>query len=89
MVGRAAIDHPWIFREARAALAGAPVTGPSDAERVAMYRRLLVGNCERRGERVGLGVTRRYLRVLGELAHGLRTPLFAAKTLEASLAVLS
>ncbi|MBX3159079.1 MAG: tRNA-dihydrouridine synthase [Deltaproteobacteria bacterium] len=88
MVGRAAIAHPWIFREARAALAGQPVRGPSDAERVAMYRRLLVGNCARRGERIGLGVTRRYLRVLGERAHGLRTPLFAATSLAASLAVL-
>ena len=88
MVGRGAIDHPWIFREARAARTGLPVVGPSDAERLAMYRRLLVDNCERRGERAGLGVTRRYVRVLGELAHPLRAPLFAATTLDASLALL-
>ncbi len=88
MVGRAAIEHPWIFREARAACAGLPIVGPSDFERVAMYRRLLVDNCERRGVRGGLGVTRRYLRMLGKRAQILRTPLFAAPTLEASLAVL-
>jgi tRNA-dihydrouridine synthase B len=88
MIGRAAIEHPWIFREARAARAGAPVIAPTDAERVAMYRILLVGNCERRGERGGISVTRRYVRVLGGLVDRLRAPLFAATSLAANLDVL-
>lgn len=88
MIGRAAIAHPWLFREARAALAGQPVAAPTACERLAMYRRLLVDNCARRGEQSGIAVTRRYVRVLGELAAELRRPLFAARSLAESLGVL-
>ncbi len=93
MVGRAAIDHPWIFREARALLSpsqagGAPLVGPTDAERVAMYRELVIGNAAARGERIGVAMTRRHVRVLGELAAAIRPQLFGASTLVDTLAVL-
>src|SRR5204863_10046133 len=35
MIGRAALNHPWIFREARQLMAGTPVRAPSPAERLA------------------------------------------------------
>ena len=75
MVGRAAIAHPWIFREAHAALAGAPCAPPTDAERVAMYRTLAIGNVEARGEHFGISVTRRHVGVLGPLAATLKPPI--------------
>lgn len=90
MVGRAAIDNPWVFREARALLAHeAPVPRPTEAERLDCYRRLLVANVAARGERAGVLVTRRHLALLGPtLAAPLRTPLFATETLVGTLAVL-
>ena len=89
MIGRAAIEHPWIFREARALLAGAPIAGPTAAERLAMYRQLVRDNVAQRGERFGLGMTRRHLGVLGPLAPALRAPLCAATTVEATTHVLA
>ncbi|HEU0030728.1 MAG TPA: tRNA-dihydrouridine synthase family protein [Kofleriaceae bacterium] len=88
MIGRGAIDHPWVFREARAALAGQPVVPPSADERIAMYRTLLEANVATRGEARGVAVTRRHVKVLGELAASLRPALFAATTLADNLAVL-
>ncbi len=88
MVGRAAIDHPWIFREARALLEGAPRVAPTNAERVAMYRALVIGNAAARGERIGVAMTRRHVRVLGELAAGIRPRLFQAPSVAETLAVL-
>ncbi len=62
MVGRRAIEHPWIFREIRAALDGRPAPAPPDAaERLALYRSLLLANVARRGEKAGVAVTRRHL----------------------------
>lgn len=87
MIGRAAIQHPWIFREARALLAGAPLAPPTDAERLAHYRELVVANVAQRGVRAGLGVTRRHLGVLGPLAPALRPQLHRAD-LPATLALL-
>jgi tRNA-dihydrouridine synthase B len=94
MIGRAAIDDPWIFRQARALLdarAGHPTRSaqpapPTIAERVQLYRALLAANIASRGERFGVEVTRRHLGVLGpSLRVSLRTPLCRAKTwLEAS-----
>jgi len=88
MIGRAAIEHPWIFREARALLAGAAIVPPTAAERVAFYRGLVVDNAHARGERIGVAVTRRHLGALGELAPALRTRLCHARTLAATLEVL-
>jgi nifR3 family TIM-barrel protein len=63
MIGRAAIDHPWIFRETRALLdRGARLPPPTPAERRALYRRQLEGNIAARGLRWGIQVTRRHLR---------------------------
>lgn len=88
MVGRAAIEHPWIFREARQLLDGDPVVSPSNAERVAFYRALVIANAGSRGERQGIAVTRRHLRVLGPLAPILRDPLFHAPSLAQTIEVL-
>jgi len=90
MIGRAAIDHPWIFREARALLGhGARIAPPDDGDRVAAYRQLLVANARARGEKHGVQVSRRHVRLLGPtLSIALRQPLFAAATLAESLAVL-
>src|SRR5262249_50751989 len=55
MVGRAAIDHPWIFREARALLdRGVHLPPPEIAERLGMCRRHLIANVEARGEPFGV-----------------------------------
>jgi tRNA-dihydrouridine synthase len=88
MIGRAAIDHPWIFREARAALAGRSLAPPTDAERIATYRAMLVANVAARGEAHGIQVSRRHLGLLGPLRPTLRTPLCLAPDLATSLDVL-
>jgi tRNA-dihydrouridine synthase len=88
MIGRAAIDHPWVFREAQARLAGVACHGPTDAERIAMYQQLAIANAEERGEHRGIPMTRRHLGVLGEHAPAIRSTLFRATTLADTLAVL-
>jgi tRNA-dihydrouridine synthase B len=88
MIGRAAIQHPWIFREARALLAGQAVVGPTDDERVAMYRAIMAGHVAQRGERLGVAVSRRHLGVLGSIAPLVRTRLFAEATLAGAHAAL-
>lgn len=88
MIGRGAIEYPWIFREARALLAGEAVAPPTDDERVALYRAILAGNVAQRGERFGVAVSRRHVGVLGALAPLVRGPLFAEATLAGSRAVL-
>jgi tRNA-dihydrouridine synthase B len=89
MIGRAAIDHPWIFREARALLdAGARAAVTVD-ERIDVYRRVLIANVAARGPRFGVEVTRRHFGLLGpSLRSSLRRPLCGANTLEAAVAVL-
>jgi tRNA-dihydrouridine synthase B len=88
MIGRGAIDHPWIFREARALLAGQPATAPTDDERVALYRAIAIANVAQRGERFGVAVSRRHAGVLGPLAPRMRAPLFAEATLAGTLGAL-
>jgi tRNA-dihydrouridine synthase B len=62
MVGRAAIDHPWIFREARALLDhGVRLAPPTAEERLGLCRAHLMANAEARGELHGVRVTRRHL----------------------------
>jgi tRNA-dihydrouridine synthase B len=62
MVGRRAIDHPWVFREIRAWLdRGVVLAPPSAAERIAMCRAHLEANTAARGEHFGVRVTRRHL----------------------------
>jgi tRNA-dihydrouridine synthase len=91
MVGRAAIDYPWIFREARACIAGRPpVAPPSAAERLAFYGALATANAAKRGERWGVEVTRRHLGLLGEqLRVRLRARLCQAKTVAEVHAILA
>jgi len=90
MIGRAAIDHPWIFREARALLAhGTPVPPPSDGERLALYRALVAANVASRGEKHGVEVSRRHLGVLGPaVGAALRRPLCRAASAAETFAVL-
>ena len=62
MVGRRAIDHPWIFREARAKLDhGIDLPGPTPEERLALCLEHLAANVAVRGEPFGVHVTRRHL----------------------------
>lgn len=62
MVGRRAIDHPWIFREARALLDhGVTLPGPTALERLALCREHLAANVALRGQPHGVHCTRRHL----------------------------
>jgi nifR3 family TIM-barrel protein len=82
MVGRAAIDDPWVLREARALVErGERVARPTETDRVAVYVALLRANVEARGPRYGVEVTRRHLGLLGaELRARLRARLVRART---------
>lgn len=92
MVGRRAIEHPWIFREAYARLRdGATVPPPSAAERIALCKRHLVANVEERGEPHGVRCTRRHLSGYLHGLHGaaqLRRELNGCDTLEGCIALL-
>ena len=88
MIGRAAIEHPWIFREATALRMGSPIAPPSDAERVAVYQALLADNVAVRGERAGVAVTRRHVKLLGARATELRPLLYRAATVDEASAIL-
>ena len=93
MVGRTAIDHPWIFREARALLdRGVHLPPPGPEERLALCRDHLVANVAARGEPHGVRVTRRHL--TGYLhglrgAAALRRRLLFCDTLDGCLAILA
>jgi nifR3 family TIM-barrel protein len=67
MIGRGAIDHPWIFRELRARFAGQPVAPPTDTERRALYLSVLDATVLSIGERDGVASTKRYAGFLGPL----------------------
>ena len=92
MVGRRAIEHPWIFREARALLdRGAHLPPPTPDERIALCREHLVANVEQRGAPFGVHCTRRHL--AGYLkglpgAASLRQALNRCDSLEGCLAIL-
>jgi len=79
MIGRRAIEHPWIFREAFSYLrAGTYVAPPTDEERIALCKRHLQANVEMRGEPFGVRCTRRHL-------SGYLTGLRGASTLRREL----
>ena len=88
MIGRAAIERPWIFREANARLAGLPVVPPTDDERIAMFRRLPEASVAKRGERGGVAAAKRHVAVLGPLLADLKPRLLRAQGLAESLAAL-
>jgi tRNA-dihydrouridine synthase B len=92
MIGRRAIEHPWIFREASAALQGGEdVPPPSSDERLALCREHLIANVARRGEPFGVHCTRRhlsgYLKGLPGAA-ALRQRLNSCDSLEGCLEIL-
>ena len=92
MVGRRAIEHPWVFREARALLdRGETMALPTHAERLALCREHLIANVERRGQPFGVHCTRRhlsgYLKGLPGAA-SLRQQLNTCDTLEGCLEIL-
>ncbi len=92
MIGRRAIEHPWIFREARALLdRGVERAPPTAEERIALCREHLVANVARRGEPFGVHCTRRHL--TGYLkglpgAAALRQELNRCESLDGCLAIL-
>jgi len=92
MVGRRAIDHPWIFREIRALLdTGVALDPPTPAERLALCREHLTVAAAERGETPGVRSTRRYLSgYLSGLpgAGALRRHLLFCDTLQGSMAIL-
>jgi tRNA-dihydrouridine synthase B len=92
MVGRRAIEHPFIFREARALLDhGAEVEPPAPEERIALCREHLLANVAYRGEPYGVHCTRRHLAGYLKGLHGaaaLRQQLNQRDTLEGCLAIL-
>jgi nifR3 family TIM-barrel protein len=93
MIGRAAIDGPWIFRQVRALLErGERVPAAELDERLDLYGRVLRDNVAQRGPRFGVAVTRRHARPwFAELAGGerLRARLIAAASEAECLAVLA
>jgi tRNA-dihydrouridine synthase B len=92
MVGRRAIEHPWVFREARALLdRGETADGPSTEERLTLCREHLIANVEQRGEPYGVHCTRRHLAGYLKGLHGaaaLRQQLNGCDSLDGSLAIL-
>jgi nifR3 family TIM-barrel protein len=92
MVGRRAIEHPWIFREARALLDDdVHLAPPTAEERIALCREHLVANVAQRGEPHGVHCTRRhlagYLKGLSGAA-ALRRELNSCDTLAGCLTIL-
>lgn len=92
MIGRRAIEHPWIFREAYGLLRrGEHVPPPTDAERIDLCRQHLRANVAERGEPYGVRCTRRHLSgYLSGLrgAAQLRRELNTCDSLEGCLAIL-
>jgi tRNA-dihydrouridine synthase B len=90
MIGRAAIDDPWIFREARALLAGLPaLPRPTDLERLALFRRVMLENVAVRGLQSGVTCSRRHVSMLGPTLRPILRPLlFATTDLTTSLDIL-
>lgn len=92
MVGRRAIEHPWIFREANALLReGREMDPPTAEERIALCKKHLVMNTRGRGEPAGVRVTRRHLAGYLHGLHGaaaLRRMLNECDSLDGCLSIL-
>ncbi len=93
MIGRRAIEHPWVFRECRAKLdRGVDLASPTAEERIDLCLEHLAANCAARGERFGCHVTRRHLSgYLSGLpgAGQLRRRLMECETYDSCAAVLN
>jgi tRNA-dihydrouridine synthase B len=89
MIGRAAIENPWVLGEAHALVTrGERRPAPTDDQRIALYREILLANVAQRGD-VGVMVTRRHIPLLGPtLRLTLRTPLCKATTVAEALDIL-
>lgn len=61
MLGRGAIEHPWVFREVKALRAGVTPVPPTPAERLTLLREHLLANVAARRKGWGVTYTRRYL----------------------------
>jgi tRNA-dihydrouridine synthase B len=85
MIGRAAIARPWIFREARALLAGHTLAPPDDAERRAVYRAIVEASVVARGEKAGVASAKRHSGMLVEL----RPRVLRARAFSETLDVLA
>jgi nifR3 family TIM-barrel protein len=60
MIGRRAIEHPWVFREVRHRLdTKGSLPRPTHVERVALAKEHLLALCEDRGERAAVRAMRR------------------------------
>ncbi len=92
MVGRRAVEHPWVFREARALIDhGLTLAGPTPDERIALCKKHLAANVAHRGEPSGVHCTRRHLAGYLKGLHGaaaLRQELNHCDTLAGCLAIL-
>jgi tRNA-dihydrouridine synthase B len=93
MIGRRAIEHPWIFAEARALLdEGVTRPPPTRAERLQISRDHLLVTVRQWGERIGVPLMRRHY---GGYLHGLsdfkelRGALNACDSLGGALQILS
>jgi nifR3 family TIM-barrel protein len=92
MVGRRAIEHPWVFREINALLReGREIDPPTIEERIALCKKHLVTNTQQRGEPAGVRVTRRHLAGYLHGLHGagaLRRMLNECDSLDGCLSIL-
>lgn len=92
MVGRGAMEHPWVFREARALLDRGEVLAPPTVDEIlSMLATQLEQSVAKRNEKNGVECVRRHLRgYLRSVPRGdeLRTALCACESLQASLEIL-
>lgn len=91
MIGRAALNHPWIFREVRQFRRGEPPAPPSVRERLDLCRRHLAECVSARGERRGVLGFRKHLQgYLSGVPGGmeLRRALLAEATLSGNIALI-
>ena len=92
MVGRRAIEHPWIFREVRTLLdRGEHLAPPTLAERLALCREHLRASAAERGQPRGIYAVRRHLGGYIHAVRGaaaLRARLFSCSTLDGCLEIL-